>query len=79
MRIIRVERPAWFAQAACHGAGPAAFFPARHQPTHAARDLCGHCDIQPVCLRYALDDDTLDGIWGGTTYMQRVAIRRRAN
>ena len=78
MKVIHITRPAWFAQAGCRGTSPAAFFPARHHPTHAARDLCARCSVRSDCLRYALADDALDGIWGGTTYAQRVQMRRRA-
>jgi len=78
-RIIRIERPDWFVDAACRGDGPSAWFPARGATTQPARLRCADCPVVRACLEYALDDDTLLGIWGGTSEQQRDQIRRRRN
>lgn len=43
-----------------------------------AKKLCGLCDLQAACLQYALDNPELEGIWGGTTPMDRNRLRRRS-
>lgn len=78
-RIIRVERPAFFADAACRGtAGQFPFFPTRNVSTQPARELCAGCPVMGECLDYAVADDSLQGIWGGTSEEQRDQIRKRA-
>jgi WhiB family redox-sensing transcriptional regulator len=33
--------------------------------------------VRAECLDYALSDESLTGLWGGTTDMERRMIRRR--
>lgn len=77
MRIIRVDRPPWFPQAACHGRGPSEWFPPDKKGTIAARTVCAGCEVRSECLAYALADDTLVGVWGGTSENERDRLRRR--
>jgi WhiB family redox-sensing transcriptional regulator len=37
---------------------------------------CLRCPVRVTCLKYALDDPKVVGIWGGTTTMQRRTMRR---
>ena len=71
-------RPAWMAKAACRGVDAATFFPSRGEPTDAARALCAGCPARGPCLAYALDDETLEGVWAGTSKQQRRGMRREA-
>lgn len=74
------ERPRWMARAACLHADPELFFPERrdrHAP-RAAKAVCGGCPVLRECRDYALADETLVGIWGGTTERERRALRREA-
>lgn len=41
-----------------------------------AKSICGDCTVNPQCLHMALRDDTLDGIWAGTTPHQRTKLRK---
>lgn len=69
-------RPAWTAHAACRGQDPALFFPERGHSAAPARNICDTCPVQFACLRHALDNPSLMGIWGGLTERERDQIRR---
>jgi WhiB family redox-sensing transcriptional regulator len=43
------------------------FFPERNAPTEPALAICARCPVRAECLD-AADDD---GIWGGTTAVER--------
>lgn len=73
-----IDRPAWMDRAACRGENVATFFTQRGGRTDLARAICATCPVHAVCLRYALDDPDLDGIWAATTTRERRAIRRAA-
>ncbi len=74
-----VDRPEWMQRAACRGEALEVFFPARGTNTVAqARAACETCPVHAACLRYALDDPELQGVWGATTTAERRAIRRAA-
>jgi WhiB family transcriptional regulator, redox-sensing transcriptional regulator len=40
------------------------------------RALCEGCPVRQECLETALADDSLVGLWGGTTDAERREIRR---
>lgn len=40
--------------------------------TKAAKDICASCDVRTNCLTYALDNQEVYGIWGGTTPWERL-------
>ena len=71
-------RPAWQADAACHGR-TSAFFRESTEPTAEAVSLCGGCPVRAECLAYALADPTLEGTWAGTSKRERRAMRRKAS
>jgi WhiB family redox-sensing transcriptional regulator len=76
LRALVDLRPAWWAHAACRGAGVALFFlEPRQQPTEA-RTYCARCPVTDVCLAVAMETDAA-GIWAGTTPTERRAMRRR--
>jgi WhiB family redox-sensing transcriptional regulator len=54
---------------------PEVFFPLGHGDPGEARAICRLCPLREACLDYALAWD-VHGIWGGTTYAERQAIRR---
>ncbi|GAA1796425.1 WhiB family transcriptional regulator [Actinomadura chokoriensis] len=70
---------AWHASAACRGADPDAFFvrPSDRAGVAAAKRICAGCPVREECLRYAVADEALEGIWGGTTDRERTAARLR--
>jgi len=63
----------WKALAACKGREHLFF----GNKSGQAKKLCAVCVVQPECLDYALTaSGNPDGIWGGTTYRERRAMRR---
>lgn len=57
----------WRSDAACRSHDVAMFFPERNAPTEPALAICATCPVRAECLD-AADDD---GIWGGTTAVER--------
>jgi WhiB family redox-sensing transcriptional regulator len=62
----------------CTQVGGDVFFPDVGQWTkvRAAKAICARCDIAATCRQDALDDPSLEGIWGGTTAREREQLRR---
>jgi WhiB family redox-sensing transcriptional regulator len=59
--------------------GPDDFFPAPRGFTadnKKARALCKVCPGIEDCLKFALDNNIVFGIWGGTVYRERLAIKQ---
>lgn len=67
----------WQANAACAGADPELFFPARGEPTATAKAVCATCPVRDPCREYALARTEKFGIWGGLSERERRALRRR--
>jgi WhiB family redox-sensing transcriptional regulator len=58
----------------CVDEDPNTFFPERYTDYAAvdrARKICGDCWIKSDCLEYALKEPNLEGIWAGTTPLDR--------
>ena len=60
----------------CTQVDPAVFFPIKGGSPRAAKAICARCDILANCLRDALADPSLEGVWGGTTEREREHLRR---
>lgn len=69
----------WVERAACRWTDPETFFPTSVVETAEAvaraSAYCYTCPVWRDCLRYALDNNCRDGIWGGLTPGQREAWR----
>ena len=78
---VRIPRPRWQLQAACRDTvgqqHVKAFFPERYGSGLAGKQMCARCPVVDDCLAMALADDTLDGIWGGTSAPERDRLRAR--
>ena len=75
-----LKRPAWHAQAACRGMGPADFFPDQGRSSRSgnpAKVICADCPVRVECGEYAVDHYEQHGTWGGMSPRQRQAIRSR--
>ena len=72
-----LRRPEWHQRAACRGVGPADYVrgPRGYE---VGRALCASCPVRQECLEAALADDSLFGLWGGTTEAERRQLRRDA-
>lgn len=71
----------WFARAACQDAEPDLFFPigdsgALVDEVTAAKRICARCTVAADCLRYALDNGVVHGVWGGLDEVERRARQR---
>jgi hypothetical protein len=67
--------PEWHRLAACRGVGTAVFMPGRGGSTALAKGLCIGCPVRLTCLAFALEDPEIDGVWGGTTKIERGRMR----
>ncbi|SER95826.1 WhiB family transcriptional regulator, redox-sensing transcriptional regulator [Lentzea xinjiangensis] len=59
----------------CAETDPDAFFPTKGDGIRHAVRTCLSCEVRAECLAYAVARPELDGIWGGTSNRQRVAMR----
>ncbi|MDP1806602.1 MAG: WhiB family transcriptional regulator [Acidimicrobiales bacterium] len=76
-----IESNGWRSRARCAGADPDLFFPlggsgAPLAQAEAAKQVCGQCGVQALCLQYALETNQSTGVWGGTNEDERRALRR---
>ena len=65
---------AWRNDAACRGADPDLFFPAKGKVATGAKALCAVCPVVDQCLAYALTEHIKDGIYGGMNYKDRRTV-----
>ena len=72
----RIDMPDWEG-ALCREIDPELFFPDNIQTMQyrMAKKICGECSLADVCLEYALKDEDLLGVWGGTLPKERNRIR----
>ena len=73
-----LRRPEWHQRAACRGVGPSDYVRGPWGNYEAIRALCADCPVRQDCLDAALADDSLVGLWGGTTEVERREMRRGA-
>jgi hypothetical protein len=72
------ESPEWMEEAACKGSHPGiSWFPERGSTPREPLEICAECPVRQNCLDYAMADETLVGIWGGTTSGERKRMRSR--
>lgn len=72
--------PDWYSEAKCAGFDPDAFFPDKgdiRTASMAAKAICSSCPVATQCLKWALDNEDLNGIWAGTTPNDRRALLGR--
>lgn len=65
----------WRSKGACYGSYSPVFFPDTYGGKEA-KAICNTCEVIMECLDFALRTQQKHGVWGGTTYSQRVKIRR---
>lgn len=66
----------WQEDAACKGIDIEMFFSLDDEDQARALDLCRACDVQQDCLRTAIEQREMYGIWGGTREAERRSIIR---
>ncbi|AXL92467.1 WhiB family transcriptional regulator [Streptomyces sp. CB09001] len=72
----------WREHAACRTEDPDLFFPIGTTgpaalQTEQAKAVCRTCPVREQCLRWALDTGQTIGVWGGTSELERRALKRR--
>lgn len=67
-------RPAWMALGACRDHPEVDFYDAPRRAARAKR-ICAGCPVREACLRWAMEQDEPDGVWGGLTPGERRALR----
>ena len=81
---MSVPNAEWMPAGACRGEDARLFFSPgekegrdeRALREHAAKEICKQCLVQNDCLNYALRNRERQGIWGGTTETERIALWR---
>ena len=71
----------WVALRNCADVDPDVFFPNDGAGVIAAQKVCAGCPVKDQCREYALANNIVYGVWGGTSERQRRRIlrdRRRA-
>jgi len=61
----------WMASALCAQTDPELFFPEKGKRSRDARAVCARCPVCAKCRAYALAQDRVYGVWGGTTERER--------
>ena len=73
------DRERWMQEGNCRTTDPDVFFPEKSgQAPHDVRNakkVCGNCPVLTECLGYALSQEFVFGIWGGTTEDERFQLR----
>ena len=72
----------WRSAGACLSADPDLFFPISstgpaERQVARAKKICAGCSVRRECLEFALSNNQIHGIWGGTTADDRQRERRR--
>jgi WhiB family redox-sensing transcriptional regulator len=65
----------------CRQMDPDMFFPDPEKPNatylaQAAKSVCSTCPYVVECLEWALSNDEIWGVWGGTTERERSRMQR---
>ncbi|MDO4666159.1 MAG: WhiB family transcriptional regulator [Actinomycetaceae bacterium] len=73
----------WRSRAACLTEDPELFFPIGNTgpaiaQAEEAKKVCATCEVQEVCLKWAIENNQDSGVWGGTSEDERRAMKRRA-
>ena len=55
------------------------FFPEEYEDADVAqaKSICNDCWIKDKCLSFAISTNEKEGVWGGTTPVERRRIKRR--
>lgn len=74
---LELDYQAWMDDALCAQVGAGPFFPEKGESARAAKRICAGCPVREACLQYALGDNILEGVWGGTTEKDRRQLKPR--
>jgi len=66
-------------KAACKGMDVNLFFPSTGVISRAVIVVCSNCEVKVQCEEFAVNNDQIHGIWGGTNDSDRRRLRRKNN
>jgi WhiB family redox-sensing transcriptional regulator len=72
----------WRHKAACLDSDPELFFPIGNTgpallQIEESKAVCRRCEVQEICLKWAIDTGQDAGVWGGLSEDERRALKRR--
>ena len=70
-----MEQTDWRLKAECLDADPEVFFPILGSNGLEAKRICARCEVRDECLDYAMEHRIDDGVWGGTSAVERERLR----
>ena len=65
----------WRTAALCHGQEPDLWFPLGSEGGTQAIAICRECPVRLDCLRWAINHNERNGIWGGVSARRRLRMR----
>ena len=79
--VVDSDHDRWREHAACRNSDANLFFPsgstgAAVDQIEAAKAVCAACPVCDDCLRFALETNQEDGVWGGRDEIERRRLRR---
>jgi WhiB family redox-sensing transcriptional regulator len=79
---LTLERDDWRDLASCRDTDPDLFFPVGTtgpaiEQIENAKSVCRQCEVQSLCLEYALSTNQDSGVWGGTSEEERRKLRKQ--
>lgn len=70
--------PNFHGKAACQTIpNPDLMHPDQYGETRAAKKICADCPVKAECLKWALDNDERQGVWGGLSETDRARLKGR--
>jgi WhiB family redox-sensing transcriptional regulator len=81
IRPASQDTDAWRTSALCRQTDPDLFFPVGTTGSAldhiaAAKAVCEACPVKDPCLRFAIETNQDNGVWGGTSEEERRGLRR---
>jgi WhiB family redox-sensing transcriptional regulator len=80
LHIPLVSPGPWIEDALCAQVDPDTWYPQPNtNEAKVAKKVCMTCPVRQECLQYALDNDEVWGIWGGTSYRERKRLKMKGD
>lgn len=73
----------WMSRGSCRGQNDDTHYPVPNSAQYKAnlaraKRVCISCPVMDECLAWALSNDEMEGVWGGTSPRERAAMLRDA-
>lgn len=75
LSLVDPAELSWQDEGLCAEVGPVFFYPEQGENAIPAKRVCEACRVRARCLQWALDNDEIYGVWGGTSEDERQEIR----